>query len=291
MKYLPLVILTLILVYTSSHLFCAVQNENSGTHQQADADNGNADANADDDSDPPLDTIPAKKWTLTSRTTFKNNSFRNGVDLSDGNSTLDVGFKISHSVGAYASVTGTQRLGSDALYQQTVVATGYSYSAADWCDLSADIYYYKYPNDSINALAGSSTTLSLSADFYTSILDFGLYYDRYFGNDQASFITLGASHDFEIDKDGDLTLSPSFSMSLTKYEIARPLKKDVLKTRWLKSSLSFDVYCDYYIGKNFFLSFDPMILVPYDVNLLKKNTKTGEPMFIASLGLRYIYKF
>ncbi|MBL7998646.1 MAG: hypothetical protein JNL32_08430 [Candidatus Kapabacteria bacterium] len=247
-----------------------------------------AEAGDSDDEEP-----PPKKWTLSARSSIMSNQFRNGVQVSNNQPTLTGGLRVTHSAGAYGSITGTRRLGANGFYQQTNLLAGYTYSAADYCDLYADYTYFIYPNDDVNLFATATSLISAGASFYTPVMDIDVILDRYLGTDDASFVTLNFSRYIGIGEDEDLSVSPMFSVSVTRFEVTTARAKRLnlpAQQKWGLSSVSLDAAVNYALGKGFSASLDPMYLITFiGVNPAKASNRTSQ--FVITAGMRYAFKF
>ena len=260
-----------------------------------DVDSTESDASVD--SAEVTEAVVHHKWKAQAKTVFSTQKQHDGVDLSGNAPTGDFSLKLSHESGLYASVTGTQRFGSTAEYQQTTISGGYTFSAADWCDLSADLTLNRFPNDTINALASNPVIMSFAADFYPDFMDISLSLDHYFGVPSANYLSLVLAKTYVLDKAERFTLTPGFSIaySSSKYKYKGVKLSGTLNVKGI-SSTSIDLYADYNLGSGFSLSLDPTILISFQRDLLKvlkgnTNALSKSTQLVVIAGLRYNLRF
>ncbi len=241
------------------------------------------------------ETEPSKPWRVSIKAQCSSLNERKGVDLGGNAPTLELSARVMHDIGAYVSFCGTERLSSPLFYQQSTLSAGYSYDYSDNISLSADASVYGYPNDSVNALAGSPASLSLALDVAGKGLDYGFSLDHYFGNPVANYLTAAVSHDFSIGEEEALSLTPCLSLTYgsTKYKLK---KLNTEKTVRGLSAATIDLYASYRLGGGFTLSADPTLVVSFQKDLLKVfkgnlNATSKVTQFLIVASLRYSYSF
>jgi hypothetical protein len=243
------------------------------------------------------DTIPETKWRLSLRSSLRTNQVQNGVALSNNQPVLDIGARLSHDIGLYASVTGTRRLGENGFYQQTNLMAGYMVSATNWLDLSFDYMRFMYANDLVNPLAGAQQALSFTASFYTPVVDIDISADRYFGTDKVNYLTLYLSRFISLTD--DFTIIPGASIGATSFEIESIRKrpradKPLVKTQTVRglSAITGDITFSYNLGKSFTLTYNPMLLFAFQPDVITiKSGSSFTSQLIHTLGLRYLIKW
>ncbi len=234
-------------------------------------------------------------WKCSAKAQVSSMSQRAGIDLSANKPTSSLMLKLQHDIGVYASVEGVERLSSPLLYQQTTLRAGYVYSASDEWDLSADVSLFRYPSDTLNALAGSTAALSLSADYSGDMVDCSTSLDHYFGNPASTFLSVDVSHTFVFGEQQDFSLSPDLQVCVgaDKYHIK---KLNLTKTLRGLNSVSIDCYANYRLGSGFSIGADPMLLFSFQKDLLKvikgdANATTRATQFLIVCTLMYRYSF
>ncbi len=136
-------------------------------------------------------------WTASFGTDYISRHVAYGVDLSESPA---IGFSagLGHASGFTLDAGALRTLGSGGELQNWSAGLGYELSLAEILSLEAGFTHYEYSNDSANALASLSNSLSfgLGADF--GAVSVGLSYDTFLGGAGASFISADVSsfHDF-----------------------------------------------------------------------------------------------
>lgn len=243
------------------------------------------------------DTIPETKWRLSLRSGTRTNQVQNGVALSNNQPVLDLGVRLSHDIGFYASLAGTQRLGADGFYQQTNFMAGYMFSVSSWFDLSFDYMRFMYANDLVNPLAGAQQAFSITASFYTPLVDIDLSADRYFGTDRVNYLTLYLTRFISLSD--DFSIIPGASIGATSFEIESIRKKPrvdkpLVRTQTVRglSAITTDITFNYNLGKNFTITYNPMLLLAFQPDVITiKSGSSFTSQIIHSLGVRYLIKW
>lgn len=268
-----------------------------------DADSVEADDTADSlDADTDSLTVPEEEpaplppWSIQARTVLSSQKQRAGVDLSGSQMTLDGGLRLGHTAGPYADVVGTQRLGASGVYQQTAITGGYTLSLSDAWDLSGDVTLYRYPNDSVNALAQSPASLSLSADWAGEEWEAGVSLERFLGTNTFTYLNGSAGYTVFLRDDASIFVTPSACVTLASSTYTRKTTGKSVKTRFSLSSVVIDVFINADIGAGFSLFADPTLMISYQKDLLKvlrgsANAVTRSFQPLVTLGLRYTLRF
>lgn len=239
---------------------------------------------------------PQTKWNVQARSVLSTVKQRAGVDLSGSQTTLDGGLRLAHTIGAYLDVVGTRRMGSNGFYQQTAFTGGYTLSLSDSWDLTGDFTIYKYPNDSVNALAQSPASLSLSADWAGDEWEAGVCLERFLGTNTFTYLTGSTGYTFFLSGDASVFCTPSIGVTFGSSTTTRRNSVRTFRDRMSLSSIVIDAFVNADIGAGFSVFADPTLMISYQKDLLKvlRNsaiavTRTLQPL--VTLGLRYTLRF
>lgn len=239
---------------------------------------------------------PDAQWNVQARTVLSTVKQRAGVDLSGSQTTLDGGLRLAHTIGAYLDVVGTRRMGSNGLYQQTAFTGGYTLSLSDSWDLTGDFTIYKYPNDSVNALAQSPASLSLSADWAGDEWEAGVCLERFLGTNTFTYLTGSTGYTFFLSGDASVFCTPSIGVTFGSSTTTRRNSGRTFRSRMSLSSIVIDAFVNADIGAGFSVFADPTLMISYQKDLLKvlrgsanAVTRTLQPL--VTLGLRYTLRF
>lgn len=168
------------------------------------------------DSTDEADTIEPK-WSVIAGMNFRNQQQKNGVDLSGGKPVIGSSLDIGHEIGLELSFNSTHRIENSLKFQDLSYGLNYTYSVAEWMDLSVDFTRYKYSSDTVNALAAQTGSVSLTADFYYKKLIIDVSVDRYLGTtDKQTYFSLAG---LLLVRYKDLRITPMVSISAVSYEI------------------------------------------------------------------------
>lgn len=239
---------------------------------------------------------PLQPWSAQLRGVFSSQQQRAGVDLSGNQVTADAGLRLAHDIGLYLEYVGTRRLGSGGMLQQNTFSGGYSYDVSDQWSLSADVSIYRYPNDSVNALAQSPASLSLSADWGGEEWEAGLCFERFFGTTKFNYLTGSIGRSFFIDEESSFFATPSLSVTFASstFKPRNPARPP--RTSFSLSAIVMDVFVNTEIGYGFSVFADPMLVISYQKDLLKvirgsasAVSKSILPLLTA--GLRYTVRW
>ncbi len=245
---------------------------------------------------PEEESAPLPPWSIQARTVLSSQQQRAGVDLSGSQMTLDGGLRLGHTAGPYADVVGTQRLGASAVYQQTSITGGYTLSLSDAWDLSGDVTVYRYPNDSVNALAQSPASLSLSADWGGEEWEAGVSLERFLGTNTFTYLSGSTGYTFFLRDDASIFVTPSASVTFASSTYTRKNTGRSIRTRFSLSVIVIDVFFNADIGAGFSLFADPTLMISYQKDLLKvlrgsANAVTRSFQPLVTMGLRYTVRF
>ena len=263
---------------------------------EADDTKDSSDAGTDSVTVPEEEPAPLPPWSIQARTVLSSQQQRAGVDLSGSQMTLDGGLRLGHTAGPYADVVGTQRLGASAVYQQTSITGGYALSLSDAWDLSGDVTVYRYPNDSVNALAQSPASLSLSADWGGEEWEAGVSLERFLGTNTFTYLSGSTGYTFFLRDDASIFVTPSASVTFASSTYTRKNTGRSIRTRFSLSVIVIDVFFNADIGAGFSLFADPTLMISYQKDLLKvlrgsANAVTRSFQPLVTMGLRYTVRF
>ncbi len=263
---------------------------------KADDTTDSLDADTDSLMVPEEESAPLPPWSIQARTVLSSQQQRAGVDLSGSQMTLDGGLRLGHTAGPYADVVGTQRLGASAVYQQTSITGGYTLSLSDAWDLSGDVTVYRYPNDSVNALAQSPASLSLSADWGGEEWEAGVSLERFLGTNTFTYLSGSTGYTFFLRDDASIFVTPSASVTFASSTYTRKNTGRSIRTRFSLSVIVIDVFFNADIGAGFSLFADPTLMISYQKDLLKvlrgsANAVTRSFQPGLTRGLRYTVRF
>lgn len=216
------------------------------------------------DSTDEADTIEPK-WSVSAGVNFRNQQQKNGVDLSGGKPVIGSSLDIGHEIGLGLSFNSTHRLENGVKFQDLSYGLSYTYSVAEWMDLSADFTRYKYSSDTVNALAAQTGSVTLTADFYYKKLIIDVSVDRYLGtSDKQTYFSLAG---LLLVRYKDLRITPMVSVSAVSYEIdtkRTKIKKNTVQTVTKKalslSSVMASVSLKYPLVSGISASFTPAII-------------------------------
>jgi hypothetical protein len=155
-------------------------------------------------------------WTVSAHGKYLNKDNSRGVDLSNDLATFQYGVGIEHSSGVSLDLGAANLLGSGGGFERWEVALGYSYIATSWMVFSGELTQFKYQDDSLNAVANLTNSLTLGLSFPTTIVNVGLSYNSYFGGGSASYFGLNFDRSFQQQK---FTVNPSLNFSFISQTI------------------------------------------------------------------------
>jgi hypothetical protein len=173
----------------------------------------------------PLETIHAQQeskdneessWTVSPHGKYMNKENSRGVDLSNDLATFQYGVRVEHSSGVSLDVGGANLLGSGGGFERWEIALGYTYTATSWMVFSGALSQFKYQDDSLNAIANLTNSLTLGVSFPSKFVNVGLSYNSYFGGGSASYFGLSFDRSFQQEK---LTVNPSLNFSFISQTI------------------------------------------------------------------------
>jgi hypothetical protein len=238
------------------------------------------------------ETSASKPWTLLAGANIRTRQTQQGIDIS-GKPVFAQNLNLSHESGFGASLGASQLLGT-ARFQSFSAGVDYTYSAADWLDLTAGYNYYRYATDTNNPLSGLSNSVSLGAGMLFGSLLFDVTYERGFGDDRVDYLSATALTSSQF---GDLTVTPLLSAVYASYEIettrARSLK-DLLKGKGSSSkstisglnSVIANLGFSYALTPKFSLTAAPTLLYTPQESLSEEDFQVN-----FSVGVNYLLGF
>ena len=155
-------------------------------------------------------------WTASVHTQYRNKDNSGGVDLSNDLAAFQYGLRVEHSSGFSFDLGAENLLGSGGGFVRWGAALGYTYAATSWTTLSIELSHFRYENDSLNAIANLTNSLTLGVTLPTKVVNVGLSYNGYFGGGTASYYALNFDHTFEM---RGFTVNPSLSFSFISQTI------------------------------------------------------------------------
>lgn len=161
-------------------------------------------------------TEEATTWTASARANYINNDISRGVDMSNDLAAVHYGAKLEHESGFSLDAGAANLLGSGGGFEQWYASLGYSHAVSSSLVLSGELSHFKYANDSLNAIANLSNSITLGATIQTALVNIGLSYNTYFGGGTANYFGLNFDKSME---HGDFTFDPSLSFSFISQTI------------------------------------------------------------------------
>lgn len=174
----------------------------------------------------PLDGIQAQQdsddveentpWTASIHGQYDNKDNSGGVDLSNDLAVFQYGIRVEHSSGASLEVGAATLFGSGGGFERWGVTLGYTRAVTTWMTLSLEYSRFKYQNDSLNAIANLTNSITLGVSFPTQLVNVGLSYNTYFGGGSASYYALNLDRTYE---KNNFTINPSLNFSFISQTI------------------------------------------------------------------------
>lgn len=155
-------------------------------------------------------------WTASVNAQYDNKDNSGGVDMSNELAAFLYGARIEHSSGFSFGVGAEDLLGSGGGFVKWGTSLGYTFAAASWMNLSGELSYFKYENDSLNAIANLRNSLTFGVSFPNHFVNIGLSYSSYFGGGSASYYGLNLDRSLE---NNDFTVDPSLNFSFISQTI------------------------------------------------------------------------
>ncbi len=155
-------------------------------------------------------------WTAAVHALYSSRDNTGGVDMSNELAAFQYGAQIEHSSGFSFGVAAENLLGSGGGFVKWGATLGYAYTTLSWMNLSGEFSYFKYEDDSLNAIANLTNSLTLGISFPNRIVSVGFTYNSYFGGGSASY------YGFNLDRSyskGDFTANPSLNFSFISQTI------------------------------------------------------------------------
>ncbi len=155
-------------------------------------------------------------WTGTAHTQYQNKDNNRGVDMSNDLATLLYSARLDHASGFSLEAGASNLLGSGGGFEKWYATLGYSHSVNSWLLLSGELSHFRYADDSLNAIANLSNSITLGATFQTSVVNVGVSYNTYFGGGTANYYGLNFDRTFQAT---NLTINPSVNLSFISQTI------------------------------------------------------------------------
>lgn len=219
-----------------------------------------------------------------------------GLDMAGESAALRGAATISHSSGIYADVYYTAPT-DNAIEnaQQGLFDVGYETEFGDIFSFYAEYARYFYNSDSINILSQYSGSISLNAGVDLSVLELGLSYDRFLGDNGATYFSIDLSSFFEA---GPVYIMPMLQMVFMSQTIEDkylgggkgkkgkddPAIPGISTTVTGLSTSSLTGVVVYPVATGLSLSFVPSLIFYHKEELSVEST-----LFIWNAGLRYSF--
>ncbi|MCX6120728.1 MAG: hypothetical protein NTX44_03830 [Ignavibacteriales bacterium] len=237
-------------------------------------------------------------WNVSLGTRFMNRYTRFGVDLDQDQPALSFEGGIYHTNGFSFGAEAISGFGTNGGYQQSLFHVGYKQPIGKVVTLFGVFTYHAYKSDTLNVLAGLSSTLTLGGTFNINQFLVSVSYDLFFGGGSANYVSAGVSTSCRI---GSLALEPSINTIFVSQTVDVSLlpknrgqgkgavKKQGTTTTTTTitglSNLTISVAFNYPLGKGFTVSFTPV----YDYSPTDLAVRTSQ--FLWSGGLSYSIDF
>lgn len=154
-------------------------------------------------------------WSASFGTQYISRHIAYGVDLSE---SAAAGFSagLEHSSGLSAGAALLHTIGSGGELQNWSLGIGYEATMAEVVTLGVEFTHYQYSNDSANALASLSNSLSLGIGAEFEPVSVGLSYDMFLGGGGANFISADVSAFYDL---GSVYLVPLVQLTFVSQEV------------------------------------------------------------------------
>lgn len=144
-------------------------------------------------------------WNATAGTKYLSRYTTYGIDLSQNRSAISFQGEISHEIGLSVGAEAFTMLGTDGGYEQSSFHLGYERPVTKSITLSGVFTHHSYKNDSLNVLAGISSTFTFGGTLQLKGVTIGASYSVFFGGGSANYVETSVSTNRQI---GQLTLAP-----------------------------------------------------------------------------------
>ena len=218
-----------------------------------------------------------------------------GIDLADKNPAWRISSAISHSSGFYGNAQLTRPVSSIYDAQQVTIVIGYEREFSYFLALSAQLSHFFYSSDTVNILSQFPNLISLMADMNLTVIDLGLSYDHYPGENGATYFSIDISKFFDM---GHVYIMPFIQVVFISQTVEeRHLVKGKSRKKGNISTVtttglsglvnsSITIVTVYPVFKNISLSFTPSFLLSHQDELSEQTAQ-----FIWNAGIRYKFKF
>ena len=228
-------------------------------------------------------------FSLSLSSQYSTAQISKGVNVSGTQGTFGNGVVLGHSNGLSFSYFNTQLSTGGTLNH--AFSAGYSYDFTDFLYGDVDFSYTSYPDQSINAVAEFSKTLSLSLNADLQLFDLSLSYEKYLENGAPSYFGIGA---MKIISSGNWGFIPSFDLTFISQEINYATSKFKQKSTNSQKSVSLSgissvtIGCGvrYGLGKGFSFRFLPQLAFTPKQEIAVRSTQ-----LTASIGIGYTTEF
>ena len=116
-----------------------------------------------------------------------------GIDLAGDSPAWGASMSIGHRSGLYADAYYTRPTSSVEDAQQVALDIGYETEIIPRLDFYAELGHYIYSSDTVNIFSQYSNSLSANLSIDLEIFELGLSYDRFLGNNGASYFSVDLS--------------------------------------------------------------------------------------------------
>ena len=216
-----------------------------------------------------------------------------GLDLAGESPALRGSATISHGSGFYADAYYTFPTDNTVENaQQAMFDVGYEAEFGEIFSFYAEYASYIYSSDTVNVLAQYSGSISLNAGIDLSVVDLGFSYDRFLGDNAASYFSLDVSAFYETGPVYIMPMAQLVFMSQTiedRYLGSGKGKKDknepqVTTTVTGLSTSSLTAVVVYPAAPGLTISFVPSLIFYHKSELSVESSR-----FLWNAGLRYSF--
>jgi len=218
-----------------------------------------------------------------------------GIDLANESAAYGFSTSLSHNSGFYGDVYFTSPTDSDVDAQQTSFDVGYEKEFSDFFTLSAEFSQHFFSSDTANILSQFSNSIAIGAELSFDFIDIGFSYDRFLGNDGASYFGLDISTFQEVGPFYVLPFYQAVFMSQTVDESILLKGKGKKKTSQTTSTTTevsglansiITAAIIYPVTGNLSVSFTPVLIISHNKDLSSESSQ-----FVWNAGLRYRFNF
>ncbi len=168
----------------------------------------------------PSDEDEDQSWSASAGAKYLSRFTTYGIDLSQNRSAVALEAELGHEIGLSFGAEAYSMLGTDGGYQQSSFHIGYERSVSEAVTLSGVYTYHNYKNDSLNVLAGISSTLTLGGSLKLKGVAIGASYSIFFGGGSADYLETSISTSRQI---GKLAIAPALQASFASQTVDQRL--------------------------------------------------------------------